>query len=261
MKNLVDISASASIIASGNFIIAIVNPNKVKTAVCFDLLYNGTWGIVQITDMFTTSRMNDIFLGRFCPARRTVPYLQTCVVQVCVWTSLLLWLPGYTVSPFFCDMNSDSLYLTVYNQLFIISGWVVLVYNIYFMIRFTHTCYDLCKMRQMHRASECRGVEVVLIKGVIHCLSSSCANVFSSYNLDFGTLVYLVWVPVTLHFLFNCKIEAHLSRAISFWIKLRGSRKYDRRQSTTFSKRFIHRINVHQDPAQRDSFVTCGETL
>jgi len=215
VRNLVDASALASIIASMNFIIAVANPNQIKTAISFDLLYNGSmWGIVQLTDMLMTSQMNAIFLEHFSCLRSRLA-LKKFWVLAYVWISLLLWLPGYTISPFFSNMNSDSPYLSVYSELYIISGWVVLVYNFYFMLRFTYTWYVVYKVKTGKERSETWKVEIVAIKGIVHCFSSSCANVFSSYNLNFGALMYLIWIPATLHFTFNIKVEKKQSRAIS----------------------------------------------
>jgi len=214
VRNLVDISALASIIGCLNFIIAVVNPNQIKTAIAFDVFYNGTmWGIVQLADMFMTSQMNAIFLERFSCARKDV-FVRKYTVLAIVWISVLMWLPGYTISPCFWNMNADSPYLSVYNELYIISGWFVLAYNFYFMLRFTYTWYVVYKVKTGMGRSETWKVEIVAIKGIFHCFSSSCANVFASYNLTVGCLVYLIWIPATLHFTFNIKAEKKNSRSI-----------------------------------------------
>jgi len=109
-------------------------------------------------------------------------------------------------------MASNSSFLSTYNLLYIISGWGVVAYNIYFTVQFVTTLYVVSKARG--RLSEHdRQVSIIAIKGIIHCISSSGANLFGSYSLTYGCLLYLVWIPVGIHVLFNCKIEKILLKA------------------------------------------------
>eukprot|EP01041_Mallomonas_annulata_P002834 gene2834-5569_t len=115
------------------------------------------------------------------------------------------WLPFFTIFPWFFDCNSDEAV-----------AW--LLFNIAYICSFTYVAYDLVYTGLMIRMviSVSRSQEkqerkdflrILAIKSVIHNMFSMAAILAYGYYLVYGVLIYNLFVMVSIHFLFNCKIE------------------------------------------------------
>jgi hypothetical protein len=116
-----------------------------------------------------------------------------------------MWVPAYLFVPFFYDTNSLS-FLAVYSITLQIQLWGVIAYNFYFTVEFTYI------LKKMYTGSTVQGISVrkakiLATKSIIHCFTSSIANILYVYVPDNGGRLYNIIILAGIHFLFNFKIE------------------------------------------------------
>jgi len=198
VRNAVEVASVASLIGCANVLISLINTNQTTAAICYDFVYCSMWGVVQFADMNMTWQMNTIFLERFLIGRVSAWNKFAVYCFICI--NVFMWEAAFTIVPFFCDVNSNALFIHVNNVIYALSTWLTVAYNVYFVLAFSKTVYLIAKK------STGTNIKIIAVKGVMHCMSSSCANIYGA-DSNLGALLFLMWVPTSLHFLFNFKIE------------------------------------------------------
>jgi len=192
------ILGAVAVIVTGFF-----SQNLVITAIFYDLVYNGVfWAITAICDMY-------MFWERFMVLNKKCPRWKNHALQAYIWITVLMWAPGYSLLPFFCDTNSVSFW-NVYGQFYVVAGYLVLLYNLYFTAEFAFALFKAVAKTAATTgvSSSAKRIKYIAIKSIIHCLSSSVWNIVSSYCLGVGSLMFLIFIPFGLHVLFNYKLES-----------------------------------------------------
>jgi len=194
----------------GGVSLIITGISEEETAVAaffYDLLYNGIfWVIVTICDMY-------LFLERFMVVNKKCPIWKKCALQAYIWMTILIWAPAYSILPFFCNINSVSFW-NVYGELCVVSGYLVLVYNLYFTFEFAFALHISATKTAVAtgESAAAQRIKAVAIKSIFHCINSSIWNIVSSYWLGIGNLLFVVFIPFGIHFLFNYKLERFFSK-------------------------------------------------
>jgi len=195
-----DISAVAALFGAVMVLMCRESPNVVKTAICWDFLYNGfSVATVQLCD-------NYMFFNRF-KAVQEVPNWKAYLMQSYVWIVMTLtWLPAYTLLPYFYDTNSGA--FGRINSLFLyVQGYGGVLYNFYFTYEFTLFLY---RGASGHSSRYLRHKRIA-VKSIIHCFTSSIGTLLSGYYVVEGALILIIIIPVGLHLLFNIRIEELLT--------------------------------------------------
>jgi len=178
-----------------------MHPNKVKTALLYDFLFDGvSYAVIQLSDNF-------LFLNRYKAVMKKIPEWKDNAIKGYIFFILTItWLPAYTIAPYFVDTNSREFW-ACYKVMLSIQGWGSIVFNFFFTVEFL-------MFLKRSRASNClptskadRRNNRIAMKSIIHCMTSSGANFAANYSLVECTLVYLIVIPAGLHILFNSKIE------------------------------------------------------
>lgn len=113
------------------------NPTPIRNAVMIDFLsYGLTTLIVQFGDNF-------MFFWRFLAVVPKTSRLKKAVIYAYIIVIItLLWVPTYTIVPFFYDTNSVS-FNNVYYWTLEIQIYGNLAYNFYFSVEFGHILYKI----------------------------------------------------------------------------------------------------------------------
>jgi len=202
--------ATASVLGAVAVIITgFSGENFVITATFYDLLFSGFWATAAICDMY-------MFWERFMSVDKNCPMWKNFTLQAYIWMTQVMWILAYSLLPFYCDTNTESFW-KVYGHFSVASGYLVLLYNLYFTLEFSFVLYKAAlrtaaiapRTGRAVRRSSCaaKRAKIVAIKSIIHCISSSTWNVVASYSLGVGGLLFLIFIPLGLHVLFNCKLE------------------------------------------------------
>jgi len=203
-----EVCASASALGAMAVIVSgIYNKNTAVTAFFYSFLYNGLfWVIAAICDLY-------LFWERFMVVNKKCPKWKKYGLQAYIWITVLMWAPAYSVLPFFYNTNSVSFW-NVYGQFYVASGYLVLLYNLYFTVEFAFALFKVVSKAATTTATASSGrrIRTVAIKSIIHCINSSVWNVVSSYCIGIGNLLFLIFIPFGLHFLFNYKVESMFSK-------------------------------------------------
>jgi hypothetical protein len=145
-------------------------------------------------------------------------------IQIYIWVMLvILWLPAYFIVPFFYDVNSvpfqDVYTITVQLQLF-----AAIAYNFYFTIEFGLILKSIYSKSTIQGAS-LKKAKIIAIKSIIHCVTSSVANVVYVYVPVLGDALYNVLIIAGIHFLFNYKLERNNQYMINLYQSFRGTKE------------------------------------
>jgi len=173
----------------------------VLVAVGGDLLWNGlSMCVIQLCDSY-------IFFNRF-KAVQKIPAWENRLIHAYIWLILILtWLPEYTFVPFFWDTNSLS-FANFYNVTSPIYQWGVLTYNILFSGKFSWILWKNYSAIAKTNTSSSRRTRLVAIKSLVHCVTSSAASLISMNCGMIGVVLYPSIIVLSLHFIFNFKIES-----------------------------------------------------
>jgi hypothetical protein len=181
------------------FVISIAHPNPTRSSVCYDFLENGVSQVaIQLFD-------NYIFIQQI-EAIKKISRWKKISIHIYIWIVLILpWAPAYLIVPFFYDTNSVS-FLNVYGITLQIQLWGAIAYNFYFTFEFAFI------LTKMYSSSTVQGTSVnkakiIAIKSIIHCFTSSIANILYVYVPVIGNGLYNIIILAGIHFLFNYKIE------------------------------------------------------
>jgi hypothetical protein len=217
-----DIAAFLGILSGIFVLVALDKPEDlVRWAVDYDFWFSGFCLLgIQLCD-------NMLFLDRF-RAVTTVPTWKLCLIYCWIWTvQVATWLPAYTIVPFFYDTNSLE-FAYVFGISTLINTWGSIAYNFYFTFEFsrlllsstviTFSVDDNNKIiRKWSR------LEIIAIKSIGHCITSSVATLsyyygqYKGYSLYYyGFPTYPIIIVFGLHFWFNYKIERICLDSTSF---------------------------------------------
>jgi len=143
-----------------------------------------------------------MFYNRFKAVQKVAKW-KASAIKSYIWIVMTLtWLPAFTIVPYFYDTNSD--FFTRLNEIFLfIQGYGGLIYNVYFTYEFAKF---LKHASARHSATALRNKKIA-IKSIIHCFSSSIGTVLAGYYVIEGALLYIIVIPIGLHFLFNFRLE------------------------------------------------------
>jgi len=220
--------------------------NVVIAAIFYDFLFSGLWAIAAICDMY-------MFWERFMAVNKNCPKWKKYTLQAYIWMTQLMWIPAYSFLPFFCDTNTESFW-NVYGQFSVVSGYLVLVYNLYFTLEFSFVLYKVVSKTAATTATTpfaAKRVKIVSIKSIIHCISSSTWNVVASCSLGVGGLLFLIFIPFGLHVLFNYKLENIRKQKNTAGITV-GFSTVHRRSTGEFHSRSTERLQ-RRSTAQNNS--------
>jgi len=178
--------------------IAANKPTQLKTAVFYDLFYNGFIGLpIQMCDVY-------LFLNRFQAVKR-VTFYKRVAIHSFIWTLMTwYWLAQYTIVPFFMNTNTDAFLNT--NSIFLSLGTgFSLLYTLYFTIEFA---LILIKINSRIQTARVSASKIIAIKSVIHCFTSCLANLLFAYSPPpYNNILYNFVVVCNCHLIFNLKIE------------------------------------------------------
>lgn len=197
-----DLSALCSILFAVIFLISAYRPNRTKTAIAWDLFGCGlcTLGI-QLCDVY-------MFVNRY-KAIAKISNLQRWAVHTYIF--LVIVLPYYstmTFLPLFVDMNTAYL-IAFIDEVFTLQIWGTIAQNIYFTFVFSYLGYNFIQKRK-HSSLGSDNFKWIVIKSLIHCVTSSVANalVYTWSDFFFGPNMYNILIVFGIHFLFNYKVES-----------------------------------------------------
>lgn len=176
---------------------SVAHPNHTKSSVCYDFLENGFCQvIIQLFD-------NYIFVQQIEAIKKMPPWKKISI-HLYIWIVLIsMWAPAYLIVPFFYDTNSIS-FMKVYGTTLQIQLWGVIAYNFYFTLEFA---FILKKIYSKSTIVETSKPKIIAIKSIIHCITSSIANVVYVFIPGIGLGLYNIIILAGIHFLFNYKIE------------------------------------------------------
>jgi len=199
-----DLSACASFFGFFMCVIAYYHPSMTAAAVCYDLLWLALLNlIIQLCD-------NYAFLNRFL-AVQTVSKWKRYSIQCYIWVIMVCpWIFPWTVIQFFMDTNTLAFW-DVANNFRYINNYGSLLFNCYFTYEFSKVIYEVNTRVLATRVSNDRNVSIMKIiswKSLSHCLISSASQVYCLYFPGIGFTVYPLAVVLSLHLLFNYKIES-----------------------------------------------------
>jgi len=196
-----EISSFSALLSCLMIVLASIYSNPAETALFYDFIYGGVaFAVIQLCD-------NYLCVNRYRAVVRKIPTWKMITIQsyiIIVLTST--WLPAYTIVPFFYDTNSNTFWI-VYNNLLLIQGWGAVLFNFYFTLEFVVFLQRANFRSPANISSRVSRNKLIAVKSIIHCITSSVANLIAMYFLVEGALVYIISIPLGLHFLFNCKTE------------------------------------------------------
>jgi len=199
-----EVSSGTAIFGAILVIIAANKPSTMKSAVCYDFFWNGTVNLtIQLCD-------NYLFLDRF-KAVRKVPRWKVICIHMWIWVVITVpWFPTYVIIPFFYDTNSDT-FIFVNGYVLPICCWATIAYNSYFTGEFANVLYKAGRVSKgVSNTSQSKKVKIIAMKSILHCMTSSAANIFYAYVPVLGVLIYCIMLIFACHFLFNFKIENYV---------------------------------------------------
>jgi len=217
-----EISSFASFFGGFMIISASSKPTSLKTAICYDFLWNGLCLLfVQLCDAF-------IFLDRL-KAITKLSRAKQVAIHTYVWLVLVLtWIPTFTIVPFFFDTNSPA-FLKVYYPAMLFGAWGIIAFNFYFTFEFvrlidTHVfSMNRTSSEINFTSSSARWAQLIVWKSIVHCVTSSLANLLAIYLPTCGVSIYELLIILSLHFLFNFKVENHLFKPPSAKTRVHGT--------------------------------------
>jgi len=210
-----EVSSFAALLSCLLIVLSTIHPNLAKTALCYDFLYGGVaFAVIQLCD-------NYLCVNRYRAVVRNIPRYKMLTINLYIIIVLTAtWLPTYTVVPFFYNTNSNTFW-EVYNKLLKIQGWGAVLFNFYFTLKFVVFLNRATPRNEGNISNRVFRSKILAMKSIVHCFTSSVANIVAMYFLMEGALAYICLIPLGLHCLFNCKIDiffdfeqiAHASRA------------------------------------------------
>jgi hypothetical protein len=207
-----DFSAAMAIFGAIMIFISLDRVNTTRSAICYDFFYNGVSIIgIQLCD-------NYIFFNRFLVVQKCPTWKRVVIHAYVIFLLIFTWLPAYTIYPFFFDVNSIE-FLNVYLTILLpIEGWAVIAYNFYFTAEFTVLLYRIYSKSTVLTTSSKRAM-IIAYKSIIHCFTSSLANLLYVYIPIYGVLLYCIIIVLGLHFLFNFKVEVTMGLVDDHYVR------------------------------------------
>jgi hypothetical protein len=232
-----EISAACSVIFAVMYLISSYRLNRTKTALAWDFCAYGICSLgIQLSDAFT-------FLNRY----RAVTKISNWKLWATqIYIVFVMVLPSYSTVlflPLFLDMNSNvGAYYGLYTYIIVL--WGTIGYNLYFTLEFLKLAHELNKKQRGF--THINTLQWVIYKNLIHCATSSFANIMVYFVLCFDAIMYNMVIVFGIHFLFNYKIEnSFMVTRIFDYKKLSSKPRRDPLSITkTIASNFKRRISV-----------------
>jgi hypothetical protein len=215
-----DVSAIFTVFSGFAYLVAMYNPNTVKTAIVYGLFYNGIFNVmIQLSD-------NYLFIISLNVVER-IPRWKLYLLLTFIYLVMCSpWLCTYTIAPFFCDVNSPAYHAMsrpiVENGV----GWGTFLYNVYctaYFVRFlykTNIVVSTGASNNETSSGDTRlppaNLDTVIQKRIIsmkcigHFVTSSIGNLLYAYYPIWGVPIYCICITMGIHFWFNLKSERYV---------------------------------------------------
>ena len=217
VRVLIDIAA-VGCLASG---LCIVIANTFTDKKYFVFLVD--FGVSSWSTFLTKAPDNIVFVLGYRYVNKKVSIwvyaLFALLIFVFIFSPYLLGIP---FMPFVFNMNSVPFYDVVYLPCFINYSVAGIICNVYFSYCFVKILYDVNVMRRMRVAKQ---AQLFAMRCVVHGVVSSIPVLYAPFakNLTEGDLVAALVIPISLHLLFNYKIEKIFQsdkfRMLKLWLK------------------------------------------
>ena len=153
---------------------------------------------------------NYIVFNRYAVIVQQVSFRHKYFASIYVVFFLYLsWWPFYTLVPFFINLNSvEALLLIYYCAVYMLFVPYVL-YNLFYTALVIKKLKEFMKHSTISKGRK-QSLEIIVIKAVIHNFISAGGIAAYSFWPVYGLAVYNTCTMVSLHFLFNWKIDSAL---------------------------------------------------
>ena len=134
--------------------------DKVQMSILFDFLFCGLFNAtIQLCD-------NYMFYNRFVAVSKPPRWKKNIIHCYIIVPLILLWLPNYTVTPFFYNTNLSNYYI-FYMCALVIQNVCTIIYNLYFTFQFGRILYEShYRIRQYSTKTK-----LIAIKSIVHCIT------------------------------------------------------------------------------------------
>lgn len=217
-----DFAALNMCLAAALTFLALYKPNATKLVLCLYVFGTGTCAYcIQLCDMYMF--YNRLLAVTKIPKwKRVFTHIYIYAIITGPYYSLYLWIP------LFYDLNSDGYYLSYF--LLALNAWGTIVFNVYFTFEFIYVLYSIYYEKDFSSGSPNRTITLIVIKSLLHFLTSTVANLLYSYHYIFNVDEITFWffynmvICFGLHFFFNVKNDEFICSIINCFF---GSCAYD----------------------------------
>jgi hypothetical protein len=199
-----ELGAVSAILSGVTSLLALQHPTRKNWALLWDFCYNGIFSLgVQLPD-------NYMFYYRLLAVVK-IPWWHKALIHTFIWLVLICtWFPSQTIIPFFYNENSVY-YNYLFNITLAIASWSILAYNFYFTIHFGWILYRVFERAKGNSTSmgpvlvltSYRITQVIAVKSIGHCITSSFGSLLLSYQPGINNVLYCMVIVVGMHFWFN----------------------------------------------------------
>jgi hypothetical protein len=205
-----DVSAASCAVYGIMYLTSSYRPNRTKTCIAWDLCAYGLCSLgIQLSDAY-------IFLNRYRAVTKVSDWKLWATHFYIILVTIIPYYSAVFLLPFFIDMNS-ALGLLIYNRTLIVDIWGTVLFNVFYTFEFLHLAYKLNK-KQKNFSKETTNIKWIIYKSLIHCSTSSIANIRKKRKVEFNhtsptfhviysTFLFNIILVCGIHFLFNYKIE------------------------------------------------------
>jgi hypothetical protein len=198
-----DFAAFNMCLAATLTFVAVYRPNATKSALTIYVFGTGFCAQgIQLCDMYMFyNRL--LAVTKIPPWKKFFTYFYIYAIITGPYYSSYVWFP------LFYDLNSNGSYLSVF--LLSLNAWGNLAFNTYFTFEFVYVLYNIYGEKDFSSGSSNRNITLIVIKSLLHFVTSSLANLLYSFYYIFyvdeitSWFFYNMAICFGLHFFFNVK--------------------------------------------------------
>ena len=165
-----------------------------------------------------------MFYYRYLAVVGKIELWKIILIHSYIWIVLIgTWFYAYTIAPIWVNVHyntSDpSSFTQAYTALQHTQSWALVVYNIIFVLEFVRILYhwsigkfNLVANVTFDTSANIKITDpriIISIKSLIHCFVTGFSGILWLYY-PWGTFAYQLTIVLSLHFLFNYKLEKKL---------------------------------------------------